>query len=220
VKKLLTEATRGCNHPKKNSTLTKSQDSRPRLRARTTQDQTPQDRDSARLRSPRDHTRSLERASGNRPRHQDDNQIIGVFYCSPKIGIQAAREKKRLKAQRHQASMMLGGVALRAGNLNRPAGEIPTVGGRVLQCVDRSRVAANTKDHCKIKRKRPLSGGSKGADPRQTADERPHAGATVHSSIFSHRENHAAVTESFRFSIQPRQLENFCPSPDRPCRAL
>jgi hypothetical protein len=30
-----------------------------------------------------------------------------------------------------------------------------------LQCIDRSRVAANAKDHCKIKRKRPLSGGSK-----------------------------------------------------------
>jgi hypothetical protein len=101
VKTRLTEATRGFNDPIANNTLAKS--TAP-MAARSAY-----------------HTCSLKRASGNRPRHQDNNQNNGVPFYEPQIGNQTAREEKSLKAQRHQASMMLGGVALRAGNLNRPA---------------------------------------------------------------------------------------------------
>jgi hypothetical protein len=112
VKKLLTEATRGCNHPKKNSTLTKGQAFTPKLR----KIKTPQDSDR------RETTHALSSACPAIDRGiSTTTKIICAFYYSPKIGIQAAREKKRLKAQRHQTSMLLGGVALRAGNLNRPA---------------------------------------------------------------------------------------------------
>jgi hypothetical protein len=53
------------------------------------------------------HTISLKRAFGNRP-----GSRTTTFFTKPKSEAKPLAKKMRLKAQRHQASMMLGGAAL------------------------------------------------------------------------------------------------------------
>jgi hypothetical protein len=71
------------------------------------------------------------------PKH---HSAPGCLVTNPKSETRPlVKSKRRLKAQRHQASMMLGGAARRAGSLNGPA-RIDTPGWRP-GCALRQRVA-------------------------------------------------------------------------------